>query len=284
MKNEILVSACLITYNQKLYIEESIKTAVMQKVYNYEIVIGDDCSKDGTSEICQKYAKQYPNLIKYKRREKNLGMIGNWLATINAAKGKYIALCEGDDYWTDPLKLQKQVDFLEANENFVGVFHKTAFIDERNTNSTPKAWRAYQQDEFKAEDTIRKLSLFHTSSYCFRNRDYNLDFLFTKNLISADMMLLGLISKYGKLKLLNETMSVYRRNVSGVTSGESRIKYHKNRIALNQALNAYFDYKFNQKATEVIGYHKNELFKLKYPYLHKINKKLKKLTLPLAEV
>ncbi|MGB8320773.1 MAG: glycosyltransferase family 2 protein, partial [Ignavibacteriaceae bacterium] len=90
--NNIIISACIITYNQEKYIEKCIRGAVEQDLnISYEILIGDDCSADKTSEICGYYAKEYPDLIKHFRREKNLGMNGNWIETIKNCKGKYIA-------------------------------------------------------------------------------------------------------------------------------------------------------------------------------------------------
>ena len=123
--NNLIVSACIITYNQEDYIRECLEGAVSQLVsFDYEIVIGDDCSTDNTFAICQEFALKYPKIVRLFPRKKNLGMIGNWIKTIEDSKGKYIALCEGDDYWTDPLKLQKQVDFLEANLEYVLCFNK----------------------------------------------------------------------------------------------------------------------------------------------------------------
>ena len=277
------VSICVQTYQHINYIKECLDGILMQKTnFEFEILLGEDHSSDRTRDICIDYASRYPDKIRLflHHRENNIKIGGqptgrfNFLYNLYSANGKYIALLEGDDYWTDPLKLQKQVDFLEEYEEYVGVFHNTAFIDERQPNSKLKPWRNYTQDIFTAQDTIRKLSLFHTSSYCFRNLEFDLEYLLIKHLISADMMLLGLISKFGKLKLIDETMSVYRKNEGGVTSSESKIKYHRNRIALNKALNKYFNNEFQDHANKILMYHKNELFKIKHPSLYKFYKKL----------
>src|SRR5690606_4692033 len=116
----------------------------------------------------------------------------------------------------------------------------------------------------------------HTSSYFFRNDNYDFSLHQKPNLISGDMMLLGIISKFGKLKLLNETMSVYRKNDGGITSDESKIKYHKNRINLNITLNEYFEFKYDKMAKSVIKFHKHKLLKLRYPKLFKIRKLISK--------
>ena len=97
--------------NQENFINDCIEGALNQIVdFDYEIIIGDDCSIDKTSEICKNYAQNYPNIIKYYRRDQNLGLSGNWVATLKNCSGNYVALCEGDDYWTNPNKLQLQVD------------------------------------------------------------------------------------------------------------------------------------------------------------------------------
>src|SRR5271157_2282730 len=111
-----LVSVFMITYNHEKFVGQAIESIVTQKVnFDFELIIGEDCSTDNTLDICNKYAKQYPDIIKLFPSEKNYGMMGNTVRVLYACTGKYIAMCEGDDYWCDPYKLQKQIDFLEAN-------------------------------------------------------------------------------------------------------------------------------------------------------------------------
>lgn len=118
-----IVSVLMITYNHEKYIAQAIDSVLMQKTnFDYEIVIGEDCSTDKTREIVLEYKAKHPDKIKLLLQEKNLGMIQNFIDTLKACTGKYIALLEGDDYWTDPYKLQKQVDFLEANPEY-GLVH-----------------------------------------------------------------------------------------------------------------------------------------------------------------
>jgi len=125
--SEPLVSICCITYNHRDYIKRALDGFIMQKTdFNYEICLGEDESDDGTREQCQDYAEQYPDKIRLflRSREDVIKLDGratgryNFIATLNECRGKYIAICEGDDYWTDPNKLQKQVDFLEANPDY----------------------------------------------------------------------------------------------------------------------------------------------------------------------
>ncbi len=120
-----LLSIVTITYNHEPFIAKTIEGVLMQQVnFPIEFIIAEDCSTDGTRRICQEYAERYPELIHLITSENNVGAVANERRAMLAAKGKYIAFCEGDDYWTDPLKLQKQVDFLEAHPEYSVTFHR----------------------------------------------------------------------------------------------------------------------------------------------------------------
>lgn len=120
-----LLSIVTITYNHEPYIRKCIEGVLMQQVnFPIEFIIAEDCSTDGTLAICKEYAEKYSDLIHLITSEKNVGAIANERRAMKAAKGKYIAFCEGDDYWTDPLKLQTQVDFLEDHLEYSVTFHR----------------------------------------------------------------------------------------------------------------------------------------------------------------
>lgn len=114
--NRMKVSVLMITYNHEKFIAQAIDSILMQQVnFDYEIVIGEDCSTDGTRAIVIQYQKEYPDKIRLLLPEENLGMHKNFVQTFRACQGEYIALLEGDDYWTSPRKLQKQVDFFRLS-------------------------------------------------------------------------------------------------------------------------------------------------------------------------
>ena len=122
---ETLLSVVLLTYNHAPYITDCIEGVLAQKVsFPIEVIIAEDCSTDGTRKICEEYARKYPNLIRLIEYGENVGAVANEQRALLAAKGKYIATCEGDDYWTDADKLQKQVDFLESNPDYSVCFHR----------------------------------------------------------------------------------------------------------------------------------------------------------------
>src|ERR1700676_449892 len=110
------LSVMMITYNHERYIAQAIESILAQKVnFDYELVIGEDCSTDGTRAVILDFHRRYPSRIVPLLRERNLGGPRNFLGTLAACRGKYLALLEGDDYWICTDKLQRQVDFLEAN-------------------------------------------------------------------------------------------------------------------------------------------------------------------------
>ena len=119
IENTLMLSVFMLTYNQVNYVEKAILSILSQKTnYSFQIVIGDDCSTDGTKEIIRAYAQKYPNIIKAIFWPKNLGLIENYIFTYKECEGKYISICDGDDYWIDNQRIQRQVDFLESNKDF----------------------------------------------------------------------------------------------------------------------------------------------------------------------
>ena len=117
--NEVVVSVVIVTYNQEQWIRQTIESILAQKTdYPFEVIIGDDCSSDGTSSICIEYAEKYNN-IKLIVHKQNQGLIGNWVSCVRECTGKYIMNCAGDDFWHNPNKIQLQVDFMENHPNCV---------------------------------------------------------------------------------------------------------------------------------------------------------------------
>ena len=122
-EENITVSVFILTYNQEQFIAQTIESILEQKTnFRFQLVIGEDASTDTTLEICEKYQKTHPDAVKILRATKNMGLIKNFMRTLKECNGTYIAICDGDDYWTDPLKLQKQVDFLAQDPEYKIVY------------------------------------------------------------------------------------------------------------------------------------------------------------------
>ncbi len=123
-KNFPVVSVCMITYNHEKYIAQAIESVLMQKCdFNFELVIAEDLSTDGTRKIITDYQKRFPEIIRVLLNDKNIGMSPNFIQALNACRGKYIAMLEGDDFWSSEEKLSKQVAFLEEHSTFIGACH-----------------------------------------------------------------------------------------------------------------------------------------------------------------
>ena len=229
------VSCHVITYNHINYISKCIDGILMQETnFDFEIIIGDDLSTDGTRELLQKYALQYPDLIRLNlRKERGTGIPGkdNFLSTLNMCNGEYISLCDGDDYWTDPHKLQKQVDFLENNPDYVLCFHDIKIL--KSNGEMADDFITTLPEQYEERLTLaKKLNYIHTPSVVFRNilKDELNTIEFYKSPI-GDYFLYMTLTKYGKMGHIPERMAVYRYGV-GVFSSLSALKSTKANLLL----------------------------------------------------
>lgn len=207
------VSVVVITYNQEKYVEEALKSFVMQDAdFRFEVIVADDKSTDKTQSIIGKYAKEYPDIIKPILRKENLGPQKNFLDALHASRGEYIALCEGDDFWTDPAKLQKQAKFLDDNPGYALCFHpvRVFFEDKSKPDYTfpdPK-----QHAEFTTFELL-KGNFIQTNSVMYRRQDYT---KLPDDVLPFDWFLHLYHARAGKIGFLDESMSAYRRHSEGI--------------------------------------------------------------------
>lgn len=233
--NRPVISVCMITYNQEEYIAQAIEGVLMQKTnFPIELIIGEDCSTDQTRAICLEYQQKYPHIIRLLNREHNLGMIQNFALTLRACRGKYIALCEGDDYWIDCYKLQKQVDFLESNENYVLIFHQADILmpnGETWNYNIPK-------NHENLIDLVTHGNYIQTASVVFRNilSSFPSEFYLSP---AGDYFLYILLAENGKIKYFDDKMSVYRYGV-GIWAIQSLDYRHLKSIHMDILLASYF--------------------------------------------
>lgn len=207
-----IVSICMITYNHANYINQAIEGVLMQKTsFAIELIIGEDCSTDNTRKICEDYALKYPHIIRLLSAEKNLGIMPNLVRTLAACTGKYIAMCEGDDYWTDPLKLQKQVDFLESSPNFSAVAHNSKIKYPNQIISNIKTKNEYTIFDFLESSCV------NTATLMFRNINNYPSWFF--EVPFGDWALYILLAENGRFGFMQDEMSVYRIHNQGVWSG-----------------------------------------------------------------
>src|SRR5690554_4543980 len=220
--NPVLLSICCITYNHENYISQAIEGFLAQKTsFNFEIIIHDDASTDATASIVKKYEQEHPNLIKaiYQTENQYSKGIKPWPNFVfPIARGKYIALCEGDDYWTDPFKLQKQVDFLEANTDVsLTCTLKTVLKDGVITKHGAKQSISYANTKNVLTDFIAP-----TQTMVFRNLKGLSEFLNQHPLIyGGDRAITYYASLHGKIAILPFWGSIYRITKQGVSAGLS---------------------------------------------------------------
>jgi glycosyltransferase involved in cell wall biosynthesis len=216
LDNISLVSVEMITYKHEGYIKQAIEGVLMQETnFDFELIIADDCSPDDTAKVVEDIIKNHPKgyRIKYFRQATNIGMNANADFAIANCKGKYIAICEGDDYWTDPLKLQKQVDFLESNPEY-GLVHTDCkllyqFDNKFIANKKKKTIKGSHFNALLSGDYG-----IATLTVCFKKEVY-FNYIEqiqpnSKNWLLGDLPLWLYISKFYKIHFINEVTCVYR--------------------------------------------------------------------------
>ena len=168
--NQIIVSVCMTAYNQAKYLVEAVESILMQQTdFQFELLIGEDLSnKDNTLEICREYELKYPHIVKVIHDGKNHGMVANEQRLMDAAKGKYIAFCEADDYWIDSLKLQKQVNVLEKHPEYSACACQSKIINGFNKDEY-RLLSDYNEDTtFDTTYLLQVGCKFQTASFIFR--------------------------------------------------------------------------------------------------------------------
>lgn len=225
------LSVFVVTYNQEKYIRQCLDSILMQKVdFDYEVVIGEDHGNDGTRAICEEYARNFSQ-VRLLTLTKNLGVAKNWRRVLSECNGEYIAMCEGDDYWTDPTKLQKQVDFLDANKSYVLSFHDATIVDEMgNIVVISKMKKNNGYCDRSQEDLIRGLEV-STQTVMFRSENLKkiLKEMSKYSWFSNDTLLFSLLGRYGSGKFQSEiSNSVYRMHRDAVWSAANEIKKKEN--------------------------------------------------------
>jgi len=262
---EPIVSVLVQTYQQKNFIGECLDSILMQETtFEYEILIGEDGSVDGTREICLEYAKNYPGKIRLflHHRENQIKVLGEATSNFNAfynfysAKGKYIAFCEGDDKWGDPLKLEKQVAFLKVQPSFSFVYHPFITIDDKG--STIKSEEEFSQpkiDIFKGDLLIGK---YHPLLFtlCFRNVFSEIPAEMPQ-VLNVDTFLLSYLGKFGAGKFLLEiNPGHYRKHSGGIWSQRQKEKKFLSKINTFRKLEYYHR---REKNEEVLIYYAKQI-------------------------
>lgn len=218
----LMVTIQCFTYNHEPYIRQCLEGFVMQKTnFRFEAIVHDDASTDGTAAIVKEYAEKYPDIIKpifetgnqWSKHDGSLQRIMD-----EHTHGKYVACCEGDDYWTDPLKLQKQVDFMESHHEYSMCFHQAKIIKEYDVKVGLKC-EDIENREYDPNELVKKWKVPTASIMALK------ECLYVKNegterILNGDIVFILNCAKIGRIWGMNDTMSVYRVQNSGVTYDE----------------------------------------------------------------
>ena len=254
------LSVCFITYNHEKFVRQALDSVLMQQCnFDFEIVIGDDCSTDSTSKIIEEYAAKYPDKIRLNVFEKNVGMTSNWVSTIGACKGEYVALLEGDDFWTDPLKLQKQIALLEKNSDYVFIAHDVEVIRETSKVEQDYLLHIPEDSVFTIRDFLDKGVFLQTASIVFR-REALLRFptWADKRVKTIDTLVYLLLSSKGSYYYLAQKMSCYRMHVGGVSHTswkKQQNTFEFDVVYVLKHFNAYSNYQFNKEVEDKIEFY-----------------------------
>ena len=260
--NKPQISIICNTFNQEKYIAQALDSFLMQKVsVPFEILVHDDASTDSTADIIREYEKKYPDIIKpIYQTENQYSQNVSITATIQIprAEGKYIAFCEGDDYWTDPKKLQLQYDFMEAHKDYSACCHAYSMVD-KDRNLIEERFDFSEDCDVPFKNLLgNQLKLPHYATLFIRKtdiKDFSDPFLGKR---CNDMVLRIYVAIKGKMYYSNKIMSAYRRFTEGswtvrVGSNKAMLKNNmKDTIAFFKRLNEYTDFKYNDVISDGI--------------------------------
>ena len=233
-----MVSALIITYNHEQYIAQAIESVLMQQCDSpIEVVIGIDYCSDRTEQICHDYAERYP-AIKLLTTDCRIGMMNNFLRTVNACSGKYIAMLEGDDYWTANDKIQTQINFLERNPKFILCFHNRNQI--QNDIISDKTLCDYGQEKHFTGAEVLFIKI-HTLTVVFRNilkeHPYPEEFC---QLPLYDFALWAYLSLFGKFAYLDFNGATYRLHANGYYSADETVSGYRKWLYCQRVIRRYF--------------------------------------------
>lgn len=269
-KEEIMVSICCITYNHEKYIRQALDGFLMQKTnFKFEIVIHDDASTDSTQDIIREYEKKYPDIIKPIYQVENQHSKGEKASLISYshAIGKYIAVCEGDDYWIDENKLQEQVDYMENNEKCTFCLHDALVLDMSNNEKLNWPWynkRFYKKDGNYNAGELDLFGTKPTASYMFRRQNVEKIPDWFKECVVGDRPLELIMTSLGYAHYINKVMSIYRIGSGNSTMDkinkeneqiQKAIKYWGNIEWIIDQFNSFSGYKYEKE----LSLSKNEI-------------------------
>lgn len=281
----MMVSVICPTYNQGRYLRQGLDSILAQQVdFTYEVLIGEDCSPDNTNEILAEYEKKYPEIFSVFHREKNLKQSANIYDLFMHAKGKYVITLDLDDYFTDVKKLQKQVDFLEANPQYIGTAHNFWVVDQEGNKrqENPKGIdEKYLNKGFSVRDMEERIFVYQTGTLMYHNiwkedKDYSI--LYRSDDTVVDLTINSMLLLRKDIFIMEECMSAYRLVISTSQEATNARSVGQKNLALDfykscrqiSMLHRYFDRRIDYSgmwSNLILSYLKN-MFKKQDPRYH----------------
>jgi glycosyltransferase involved in cell wall biosynthesis len=267
------VSVCVPAFNHEKYIGQMLEGALMQQTsFDFEIVIGDDASTDKTQDIIRHYMLLHPGRIRAFLHKENQGPSqprefagrNNVLGLLKACKGQYVAMCEGDDYWTDPLKLQKQVDFMDAHPDYAICHHNVQVIYEDGSPGHHFN-KPDQQLTSTIADILEDKWFMATASWLYRNYFLENDFAdWHAKAAAGDWAVVLQLAAHGKIRYIPEVMGVYRKHSAGLSNvhANTNSKFWQNRKEMFERVNVWLDYRYNEVVQKTIVKYEERLLEL----------------------
>jgi glycosyltransferase involved in cell wall biosynthesis len=244
------VSVLMPTYNHEAYIAQAVTSALSQQTnFPFEVVVGEDCSTDGTRKILFELQQAHSQTLRVLLHERNIGGPRNVAAIFAACRGQYVAMLEGDDYWTHPLKLQKQVDLLDAHPEWAICFHPTRVVQEDSSQPAhfyPESW---SQEVATIEDLFRG-NFMSTCSVVFRNRLFGEIPAWHSEIIPGDWALHILNADRGQIGYLNAVLADYRVHSRGMWSNKDRIAREVETLRMFSRIDHHFGGKYARQIDE----------------------------------
>jgi len=252
-RSQPLISVIITSYNQEAYIKQCLDSIIMQEGnFKLEVILGDDDSVDGTRKILQEYVNNFPQIFFLFPRQENLGYSKNYKRCIDACNGNYIAFCDGDDYWTDVNKLQKQLDFLQKHPDFSMCFSAIKLLNQQDQCfSLHEGQQAFTSDRLTSEDDFSDY-IIATFSCCFYRSDI-ISYLPSKifDNFSADWIFNFCCANLGPIGFIKEVMTVYRIHHDCAWSGMSQDKQYEQGLMLIDDYDSIFDGKYHDYFGEI---------------------------------
>jgi glycosyltransferase involved in cell wall biosynthesis len=242
----------MITYNHEAFIARALESVLTQRTnFDFEIVIGEDCSTDRTRDVLLDFHRHYPGRIVPLLRAHNLGVMKNLQETLTECRGQYVALIEGDDYWTSDEKLQRQVDFLDAHPECSLCCHRVQVLDEIGSGQPlvfpSKAAGSYSIEHLLEQNFIMTCTVVCRWNYVGSLPDWFLD------LKLADWPLFALLATYGEIELMEDVMAAYRVHVGNTWSSKPVVYRARESVLMLKVLDKHLSHRYRHRIRRTLA-------------------------------